>query len=214
MKQHNTIAVLTGDLVGSVALGPAKVDAAMAALAAAAKEAETWIGAPLHFTRHRGDGWQAIVVKPKYAIRTALLFRAKLRSLGSEFDSYVGLAQGTAPTIIDPDLNKATGDVFTRSGAALEWIKSSSLPIRMSYGTAHPENSVLILADHISQSWTPTQAELMRVVLSPENEEMPYTHLAKIFDKSRQTIAKSLEAAGLNAFVTALYSQETEQAHD
>lgn len=214
MASKNRITVLTGDLVGSVDLGPEKVEQAMVALQSAANEAENWVGAPLHFTRHRGDGWQAVITQPKFSIRAALLFRAALRSLGGEFDTYIGLAQGTSPDVIETDLNKMTGAVFTLSGAALELIKATNLPIRMDYREATTENSALILADHISQSWTPTQAELMRVVLSPENEDMPYTELAKTFGKSRQTIAKSLEAAGRDAFVMALYSQERKPNHD
>ncbi|MBU2993526.1 hypothetical protein Q4555_13210 [Octadecabacter sp. 1_MG-2023] len=214
MNSDRRITVLTGDLVGSVTLGPEKVEQAMAALETAAKGMESWTGSPLRFTRHRGDGWQAVVEKPKLAIRAALMFRAALRSLGGEFDTYIGLAEGTSPDVIKTDLNKMTGAVFTLSGAALELIKASNPSIRMDYREARTENATLILADHISQSWTPTQAELMRVVLSPQNEDMPYTELAEIFGKSRQTIAKSLDAAGRDAFIMALHSQERELTHD
>ena len=214
MSYDNTIAVLTGDLVGSVALGPEKVEQAMTALEDAARGMEHWVGAPLRFTRHRGDGWQVVVETPKFAIRVALMFRAALRSLGSEFDTYVGLAEGPSHPIEETDLNKVTGDVFTKSGASLEEAKASGPSLRMDYHFPFSKNSVLILADHISQGWTPVQAQLLQVLLAPSDKLTPVTQLAEMFGKSRQTISKSVEAAGFEAIYMALFSLEWEPKND
>lgn len=210
MSVENNIAVITGDLVGSVALGPEKVEQAMVALEGAARGMESWVGAPLRFTRHRGDGWQAVVEQSKFATRAALIFRAALRSLGNEFDTYIGLAEGASPILTEVDLNKITGKVFTASGASLEKIKSSNLPIRMDYRSATLANASLVLADHISLGWTSVQAELMHVVLTPDNEHTSFSELGKMFGKSRQTITKSLDAAGYDAIGMALFSIEWE----
>ena len=212
MSSNVTIAVLTGDLVGSVALGPEKVEQAMAALEHAAQGMEHWIGAPLHFTRHRGDGWQVVVRYPKFAIRAALMFRAAIRSLGNEFDTYIGLAEGNHVGYIPNDLNTITGKPFTWSGAELEKIKGRNLINRMGFGEATPSNGVLILADHISQGWTPTQAELMSIILDISNRPKNYTGIAKRLGKSRQTISKSLDAAGFDSISLALSGIEFEDA--
>lgn len=214
MPHDNTIAVLTGDLVGSVALGPQKVEQAMTALEDAARDMEPWVGAPLRFTRHRGDGWQVVVETPKFAIRVALLFRAVLRSLGREFDTYVGLAEGASHPIEEIDLNKVTGDVFTKSGASLERAKGRGPSLRMDYLYPPSKNSVLSLADHISQGWTPVQAEILQVLLTPRDKLIHTTQLAEMFGKSRQTISKSVEAAGFTAIDLALFSLEWEPKND
>ncbi len=208
MKHRKHIAVLTGDLVGSVALGPEKVDQAMAALEQAAKDMEPWIGASLRFSRHRGDGWQVAVEFPQSAIRVALIFRAALRSLGKEFDTYIGLADGVITTPLPDDLNAANDDVFVTSGERLEAMKTDKFSFRMNYGAANPLHGVVLLSDRISQSWTPAQAELIQVVLNPLNRDKTFTVLAQQFEKSRQTIAKSLEAGSSEAIEMALQSVE------
>ena len=67
---------------------------AFAALGACGDLMEPLNGAPLHLTRHRGDGWQAVLVRPELALRAALAFKAALRAEGAEFDSYIGIAEG------------------------------------------------------------------------------------------------------------------------
>ena len=79
-KDTQHIAVLTGDLVHSTELGPKGIEAAFGALQRCAEDQENWYGKPLHFTRHRGDGWQVALAKPEYALRSALTVPSPVRN--------------------------------------------------------------------------------------------------------------------------------------
>lgn len=212
MSEEKHIAVLTGDLVGSVALGPEKVELAMKALEDAATEMEEWVGTPLRFTRHRGDGWQVVLEQPKYTIRAALVFRAALKSLGKQYDSYIGFAEGLTNTKIPKNLNEATGKVYTASGHTLEGLKRTKLPHQMGYMLASSQNAFALMVDHISQEWSQTQSELMIEFLHPVNE-LSFSELADKFKKSRQSVTKSITAAAGLSIIIALGDNELEYSN-
>jgi len=208
-EKTRKIAVITGDIVGSTALGPAKLERAMAALAASAKVQAGWHGESLRFTRNRGDGWQVVLARPEMALRSALAFRAALRAQGSEFDSYFGIAKGDASLALNNDLNAETGNVFKHSGDNLEGLKEiRNLDVRMGYVGDGEINAVIALADHLSQGWTPPQAAALLPLLNPD-AAVTQTQVAKKLGKSRQAVAKSLEAAHYRPLSRALNSMET-----
>lgn len=205
------IAVITGDLVNSSKLGEDKIDLAFKALEANAHALARWHDAQLHFSRHRGDGWQVVLERPKLALRSALAFRAALRINGSEFDSYMGIVEGQVEGSVGPDLNDETAQVFVRSGMWLDWTKNTlaSGETRMAY---EPETifPAAILADYITKRWTPVQAEAILPFLAP-GDPPSFTKVAEEIGKSRQAVTKSVEAAGLDALRAALTLIE---AHD
>ena len=194
-KNTRQIAVLTGDLVHSTELGPEKIERAFTALENCAKVQEDWHGAPLHFTRHRGDGWQVVLARPEMALRSALAFRAALRAEGTEFDSYTGIAEGEVAGEVGPDLNDETGDAFRASGDTLEDMKTGGYH-RLFHDSQGPLNAAIALADSISSNWTPTQAAAILPFLAP-GPSLKMTTVAKSLGKSRQAVAKSLEAANI-----------------
>ena len=199
------IAVLTGDLVNSSALATAQITHAFNVLSTCARIQEDWMGGPLHFTRHRGDGWQVALVRPEMALRSALMFRAALRAEGDEYDSYVGIAEGQADGAIGPDLNDETGKVFARSGQALERLRKSELPLRMVHDSLGAMDAAVILADQIFQQWTQAQAKAMSLALGPD-EPISFTKIAAQLGKSRQAATKSIRAAGFDHIELALAS--------
>lgn len=212
-KTHK-IAVITGDLVNSTALGREKVERAFAALEDCAKTQAEWHGAPLHFTRHRGDGWQVVLAKPEMALRSALAFRAALRAEGSEFDSYMGIAEGQIDHDIKPNLNEETSELFVRSGEALEMLKLNfkNSGLRMGYNTTQQAGTPFaqtVFADYIATSWTQTQAETMLQLLAPEKNPN-FTQVAERLGKSRQAVTKSAEAAGFRQLQLVLPAMEKE----
>ncbi|AJE47637.1 hypothetical protein [Celeribacter indicus] len=207
-RPAHPLAVLTGDLVNSTGLGPEKVQRAFAALEGCAETQAAWMdGQSLHFTRHRGDGWQVALAEPKYALRSALAFRAALRALGEEYDTYIGSAQGEVEGEVAPDLNEETRAVFARSGAALEHTKASDGDIRMSMPEDRRLDAVFALADRYCAGWTPAQAGALRPMLVPANAPS-YTDLARSLGKSRQAVTKSLASAGYHNIRIALTSLE------
>ncbi|WP_417257503.1 hypothetical protein [Celeribacter sp.] len=206
--QTRKIAVLTGDLVGSTALGPAKVEQAFDALEACADMQADWMdGQSLHFTRHRGDGWQVALAEPKYALRSALCFRAALRALGEEFDTYIGIAEGDVAGEIGPDLNGETKSPFSRSGEALEDIKRSSTGIRMLYERATPQDALAIALDGYASEWTKVQAATISEILSPDYD-LNFSKTAIKLGKSRQTVTKTIQASQYERISLALASME------
>ncbi|MBR9652021.1 MarR family transcriptional regulator [Thalassovita aquimarina] len=201
------IAVLTGDLVASTRLPPGQLASAFDALADCAALQADWHRAPLRFTRQRGDGWQVVLARPAFALRSALAFRAALRSGGSEFDSYISIAEGPVAGEIGPDLNAETAEVFVKSGDGLESIKRSGEAGRMTYQGKGFLNATTVLADHISQHWTPAQAAAILPFLAP-GDAPSYTEAARGLGKSRQAVTKALDAAGYPALKIALQSIE------
>jgi hypothetical protein len=213
-----TIAVLTGDIVGSTALGPEKLERAFDALKDCAEQLEGLIGAPLHFTRHRGDGWQVAIENPKYTLRAASAFRASLKALGKGFDSYIGVSKGYSQHPLTSDLNQHNSEAFQGSGKTLEDVKSShgTLAVRMNaindISINREESAAFIFADHLIQGWTPIQAQVMLHFLQDLGTSN-YTKAALQLGKSRQAVTKSAEAAGLTPFTLALSHIESDQSH-
>ncbi len=208
-SQRNTIAVLTGDLLGSTNLNASQIEAAFEALGTCASMIENWSGGSLHFTRQKGDGWQAVLRKPEFALRAAMCLRAALRQAGAAFETYISIATGPAPDHIAPDLNTMNHPLFIQSGRQLDTLKDNAkadgILIRdwmMSYTQATG-----VLADHISQGWTPAQAAAILAVLRP-NTDPSYTEVAERLGKSRQVVTKSLKAAGKAPLLSALQTLE------
>lgn len=205
MTDRTHIAVLTGDLVESTALGPDKIARAFEALEDCARTQEAWHRAPLHFTRHRGDGWQVVLARPEMALRSALAFRAALRAIGKEYDSYMGIAVGDPNGDVRPNLNDETSKVFADSGRWLEWAKNkvSSGETRLGYGSG-TLIATAVLADEISRNWTPAQAAAVLLALPPTEPAKTATEIADVLGKSRQAVSKSLAAAKFDPLLMAL----------
>ncbi|WP_226553394.1 MarR family transcriptional regulator [Celeribacter naphthalenivorans] len=193
MDETRPISVLTGDLVNSTGLGPENVERAFRALEDCAEMQADWMGGQsLHFTRHRGDGWQVALAEPKYTLRSALFFRASIRALGRDFDSYIGMAEGIVAKPISVNLNGANFPVFVSSGRALDHAKSWKH--RMVFNEHAYANGASILLDRISREWTPTQAQALALAIEPE-QDVTLSEIAQRLGKTRQAISKSLSAA-------------------
>ncbi|WP_417278423.1 hypothetical protein [Celeribacter sp.] len=205
------IAVLTGDLVNSTGLGPEKVERAFVALEDCAEMQAAWMGGQsLHFTRHRGDGWQVALAEPKYALRSALCFRAALRAISEEYDSYIGIAEGSVEGKIGPNLNKEQWEPFINSGDVLEICKSSRTFTHFFHAEFDAIGAAFILADAISRRWTWKQAETIFLALI-DTGRVTHTEISQRLQKSRQAVTKSLEGANFPAILEALSTLEHNQ---
>lgn len=205
------IAVLTGDIIGSTQMAPADLERAFDALSACAETQAEWHGESLHFTRQRGDGWQVRLARPELALRSALAFRAALRSEGKEFSTRMAVAEGPAmPHPSGADLNSVTDKVYIESGQALDEIKTRHIPIQLVHQKLNKTGAAFALADHISQGWTQAQAAAMLPMLAPGETESR-TALARSLGKSRQAVTKALDAAAFEAIWYALHNLEAEE---
>lgn len=200
MSRSAAIAVLTGDLVRSTEMTPRDMVAAMDALGHTAQTIALWPGmGPLHFTRHRGDGWQVALPDPRFAIRAALLFRASLKVRGAEFDSAIAIATGVAEGPVGPDLNRETGGPFVLSGRALDDRRRAPRGKEPRLLLADPElaggpvGAAVLLLDRVATGWTEAQAQALMRALPPDPPDV--SAIAERLGKSRQAVAKALAAA-------------------
>ncbi|WP_298557342.1 MarR family transcriptional regulator [uncultured Aliiroseovarius sp.] len=213
-KTQTHIAVLTGDIIGSTQMSPEDLERAFDALSASAEVQADWHGEDLHFTRQRGDGWQVRLARPELALRSALAFRAALRCEGKEFSTFMAAARGPAtPLMPGLDLNWASDEAFIESGRRLDQIKSNSLTTQMAHTDIKALGATFVLADYISQSWTPAQAAAILPMLAPGNSPSN-SEVARALGKSRQAVAKALEGAGYDAIWVALAYIEHEETQD
>lgn len=198
MTRAQNKSVLTGDFVASANMGTTALERAMVLLADTAEAIEGWVGAPLHFTRNRGDGWQVCLAQPACDLRAALLFRAALRRENTGWDSRIALARGQV-TLGPGDLNSASGPAFTEAGRALDGIARPALWVHANGGALAANTR---LADHISQQWTVAQARAIAPMLHPD----PPTHaeVAAKLGITRQAVTQALASAGYDALATAL----------
>lgn len=151
-----------------------------------------WMGSDLLFAQHRGDGWQVVLSAPKYGLRAAILFRAVLRALGPEYDSYIGIGEGQIDRQPKADLNTENNQVFVDSGRALDLAKTTSNHINHARDGGHAATAILM--DRVCREWTPIQAQATQHALHPDHAPS-YTELSPLLGKSRQAVSKSLRSA-------------------
>lgn len=204
------LAVLTGDIVRSARLPAGGLDRAIKRIEKAAGAAWAWgglDGAPC-FTRFRGDGWQCLAPSETLALRTALLLRAGVRSLGRGCDTRVSVGIGTGD-FGDVTLASASGAAFEISGGGLDRIGRAH---RLAVAWETPPEcadsicAVFALADEIAGRWTPRQADVMVHALQPDTptQEM----VAREIGVTQQMVAKHLSAAGERPLRIALRALE------
>jgi hypothetical protein len=173
------------------------------ALSETANDLSKFTDSALHFSRHRGDGWQVVLTKPEFTLRAALAFRTKLKALGKAFDSYIGIAEGNHLGPIPEDLNETMGQTFVDSGFALEQIKNGRTEARMAPSVLHNDiEALLTLFDFILNGWTEKQAEAIYLNLVSKGYFINVR--AKELGITRQALEKRLKSAGANHVTDAL----------
>jgi hypothetical protein len=203
-------AILTGDLIGSTKAEPEVADAAMNALAIAAKQISQWAGTDTRFTRFRGDGWQVYLADTSLVLRATLLLLATLRSAGTGLSTRLSIAVGTVDRISEIDLSDAAGQAFTLSGRNLDKMLSYE-----NFVYAEPErkdfwkSATMNLAVWQASQWTREQAEAVAFALElarPKDEV-----LAKRLGISRQALQSRLKGSGIMAASYALFAFEIDR---
>lgn len=198
VEQYSSVAVLTGDLVGSRALGPELVETAFGRLSEGAGTVAVWQGAETRFTRSRGDGWQMLLIRADLALRAAAWLRALLIA-ETGADSRIAMATGSAQIDIGQDLNAASGEAFTASGQALDAMEETR---RLAHADGGAIGAVTRLADHLVCRWTPTQAKAVVLALPPD--PVTRAEAGRALGKSRQAVDQALSAAGFQPLSEAL----------
>lgn len=205
----NPFCVLSGDLVDSSALSAEEVDSALQALESAADDISRWApGMVTGFARSGGDGWQFALSEQRFALRSSLYFRAAIRRLGKAFSTRIALACGDGHLPDNRDPNAASGPAFTASGRLFTTLGGPH--ITMGHASGGALNALILLADHISQGWTPAQARAVFTMLPPG--ATTHADAAARLGISRQAVDQALTAAGYHSISDAIQSVEADSS--
>jgi len=117
-------AVLTGDIVNSTEkLGNRLVDV-QKSISNMPIEFNKYFTGSIHekVSIHRGDGWQILVLKPKYSIRFALYLKSRLKS---EYDIETRISIGVGEITINnnDNVSASSGEAYQFSGHGLDTMK-------------------------------------------------------------------------------------------
>ncbi len=200
-------AVLTGDLVNSSSLSPIELNTARDRLKQASDELNHWENRTLRgkIDFFRGDAWQLLLAKPKWAMRCAVYLRASLLSQGM-VDTRIAVGIGEVDSISRKRTSLSIGESFTLSGQALD-----SLPRRLRFTiTLSPQSGHLAgwvaiaarLCDALIVHWTARQAEVVLGMLRGLTQEEVANQLDPPI--SQPTANKALIGADWHALEPAL----------
>jgi hypothetical protein len=193
-------AVLTGDLVKSRYLSLDQLERARDTLLGAADEVSEWkrglLRGRLDF--FRGDAWQMLLSDPKWALRAAVFLRASLL-VQDLCDTRLVIGLGTVEKVNTRRISQSVGQAFMLSGQELDRLTQD---FRMSIAVPDLAGAVgewlrvvVRLCDTLIGKWTVRQAEIVRIVLQPDQP----TH-AEVAERltpsvSKQAVTKALSSA-------------------
>lgn len=200
------LAVLTGDLVRSSELSDDALSNAMDTLADAAGQIADWNGQDVQFTRNRGDGWQACISMPQYALRATLFFATALKAQHKSIETRISIATGAGRIAPDQDLNSASGPVFVASGRGLDAMVKSRV---ITFGETGANAGFARMCEHLANGWTHAQSRAVHLALPSKSP--PRREIAELLGISRQAVDQSLEAAGFAALNEALAMAEAQK---
>jgi hypothetical protein len=205
MSQH--YAAISGDLVKSSRLSADELDQARERLRAAAAELDQWepgtLAGGIDF--FRGDAWQLLLTRPRWALRSAMYLRAVV--IGARLgDTRVAIGIGRVEQVASERVSLSTGEAFALSGKGLDALgRRRCLAVNLSDATgtrSEPLAVILHLCDVLIQDWTARQAQAVQGALRNQTQ----VEIAEsLTPKTRQpTVARALAGAGWDALEHAL----------
>ncbi|PTE12938.1 hypothetical protein [Pseudogemmobacter blasticus] len=189
-----TVAILTGDLIGSTHAPREAVEAAMATI----RDCAAQLGPDTGFTRFRGDGWQVRLAAPNAALWACLLILARLRAQDGLPGCRIAVGLGEEDPTGGRDLSTATGPAFTASGRALDRMKADRLLALEGAGVDPFRKLAFMIAGELAGRWTTGQAEALALKLdpdSPADERLSNEAVARRLGITRQAVDARLKAA-------------------
>ncbi|KAA0013903.1 hypothetical protein F0A17_05860 [Billgrantia pellis] len=188
------IAVLTGDLVDSRKASDPKrlfqvLDTALEAIC------DRFGG---QGERYRGDGFQIALPDPVAALPAAVLLRAALVRHSEEhqrWDARIAVAIGEDRWQPEQRVTEANGEVFVRSGQALDAMSAGSSHLCLSLAEASGNECLALLTrfvDDLIDGWSRYSAETVYLSLWHEESQQA---LAKRLGISQPSVHKRLRAA-------------------
>ncbi len=175
-------AVLTGDIVNSTKLPPAKEKALVKLLEQIFK--------PYKYEFYRGDSFQALVKEAPDSLRIALLCRTAAIGIteNNEADVKVSIGLGEAEDHIKT-LGSAKGEAFIISGRAFDKIEKTDS--RLVISTTHPmaNLSFQIISDYINSIFSRMTSKQAKVIFELLKGGLQQD-VVKRLKKSKSTISQ------------------------
>lgn len=180
-------AVITADIVNSTTLNRSREKKLIERLRDTLED--------FKFEFYRGDSFQVYCKDPGNALRVILKIRSVARSVSKAHDIRASLGIGKIITPVR-SLKTAKGEAFLLSGRAFDDLSGENRLVMRS--ADQKLNSSLRMMghfmDHIFNSVTPKQAEVINEFLEEETQAAA----AKKLKKSQVTVHKLLRSAGWN----------------
>jgi hypothetical protein len=204
-------AVLTGDLVASTKRTADQIDAAMLSIRSAAAMIAAWQTPhqDTRFTRYRGDGWQVVLAKPRYALRAAVVIQGRLIALGMESRMFIGV--GTIANPGTDSLADASGEAFERSGKGLDSLGDAR---KLGIDKAGIRGEDQLIADLLAERmgrWTAAQAEAAALQLASPFRVVTLHEIGKTLNISPQAVNDRLRGAGSGTIASVLRRWEAQK---
>jgi hypothetical protein len=189
--------IYSGDIVKSTGLSQAQLGDAMTVIH---KTLQDRHHDSIHFTRYRGDGWQAASARPFDALENAIAVLANLQVEG--FSSRIAIGIGTVDHLGTTDLSDARGAAFTESGHALDQMQRGQTLALAGEWIRNEDKAITALLDERITRWTRQQAEAVVKSLSPQKTTDKES--AKSLGITPQAMSDRLYSAGFPSMWYAL----------
>ncbi len=207
MTKTATIAVLTGDLIGSRRLSEPQRQHLFQELNRLWHE---FAAARPGFAKgdiqvFRGDGWQALASPPQHAVNAAIFVRASVKALNlvDGIDTRIGVGIGAVDSLKPDHLGDSNGPAFIQSGEALDSLAN----IAPAWAFKPPQaklNDIALatfpIMDLAIQRWTKAESAAVVGSLLGLTQEAIAKHRLSLKDDhqapSRQAISDALKRIG------------------
>jgi hypothetical protein len=189
--------IFSGDIIKSTSLSQAELDDAMTVIHKTLQDQSDF---NIHFTRYRGDGWQAASARTIDAFENAIAVLANLRSKG--LSSRIAIGIGRIEHLGTTDLSDGRGAAFTASGHALDQMQRGQTLALAGETVSNEDKAIAALLDERISRWSREQAEAVAKSLSPGSETDRES--AKSLGISPQAMSDRLYNAGFPSMWYAL----------
>ncbi len=182
------IAVITGDIIGSQKANP------KAWLNILKKELNGVGENPKAWEIYRGDSFQAIIMDPADALKTAIKIKATMKTI-PDIDVRMAIGVGSK-TYTAARITESNGTAFVHSGEKIEMLKNEkqTLAIKSDWPEFDKEmNLFLRLSLIVMDNWTVNAAEVVKTTM--ENPETVQDELGKIVGIKQSAISNRLKRA-------------------
>lgn len=207
MKPTTTVAVLTGDLIGSRRLSEPQRQQLFRELNGYWHQYAPSLldSSPCDIQVYRGDGWQALVPKSEQAVNAAIFIRAAIKALNvvDGMDTRLGVGIGRVDSLNPAKLGDSNGPAFIRSGEALDSLATPGPAWAFNHSQLKFQNIFLAtcpIMDLAIQRWTKAEsAAVVGSLLGLTQEEIAKHPLACKDDgdaPTRQAISDALKRIG------------------